>query len=367
MKILQVNYFNIDIIYNFLKSLKDNEDYKNYIFMSNIVKLYENASVSFVIDDISLFEYYIMKLKYRYITEFNRNSNIIFDDKDNELDKLCKQYIARYKNPNNLPVFYIKGNCTVTLTGCDLIDSSLLGIDPRVLFKSISNNYDLEDIYEVTDKLGSIFVNGFINGFYKYFMDTCTYIDLLSDYGIEKTILSYGKENTAIPLSIKTPFFTTSFVNDDLTNLSDKFKIFKEKNTYDSLTNIYFEFVINTNLYEFLNQANLLPTRCIISTDNFNTLLKEENIEYNKNKNVNTGKNSKESIEIEILKNVVENLSDKSDLVRRFCYLSGKTKIKYMIRITVDDVNKYLIPNEADHPIFTKIIDLVSGIYRAMT
>ena len=311
MEIKNINYLNLDTLYDIVIDKFYDQNFKEVKFGKNFSRLLNHVAITLELDNITQYEYIFLKMFCTNITKFE-NAHIDMDEVNNKYPEISDSFskwtnlLSSMENDNNkfnifrsmVPMGLIFGNTIVTLSGEQI--ASIISLEPRDFFikasknKCIITNQDpsknkLDPQYKSNiyndDDVKNYIISEFINSFYKFLLDKSTSIDLASDsYNFNRFLIT-TKNNIKL-LNLRNPYMMIDFSEDSTDYIINKLKEYKSINKQKKFTieNTYFEISICSDLSVFfelfellpLNKFNVLESLSIPSSES----LKTENIPY---------------------------------------------------------------------------------------
>lgn len=304
MIIQSIKLLNFDLFYYMVKEKFKDEQYRNNIFRSHVTQIYDEMEIVMSIHNISMYEYLFLKMYSYKITEFGPDkkyniSSSVFDQTSHgtpfgdQLEDL-NSLLASMKESGiddemvnlSAPAGMLTGNCIITLQGASV--SNVIGTTPEQFFIKASKGscvkdngrYDaksMDDSYDpnTDENLSNYIVESFIKSFYEFMNDRIQAVDLISDFMINKTMLSQVNESGNVCLfTVSNPYLQLNFTTEDIQKMAEKVKTAKEELRKEGNVLMYnmkgteYHVVIQSSLYNFFLIYNALPKTSLRATDN---------------------------------------------------------------------------------------------------
>lgn len=368
MVINDVSYNNLDMLYDAIIQASNNTQYGRKLG-ENMNKLLSHCSITFNINDLTIFETYIMKL-------FSNDNNMIITNSYLSLESTNEKYAEMINQLDNLSImmnndndlsikvnelFYFTGhifkNVIVTFTGISLCN--IIGVLPDIWFKETlltekSNGTNLPDALPCTKNLLDGIVNSLVNNFYSFMEKTVNRIDLAVDSYINSNYYSYANNNdTNVNLAeVLTPFGSLLFFGDRASNLSNDIQKCKNVFKYNTApadsnylsysyknTNIYF--VINCTFYAFLEMFLSLPSNFFVDNQDFKTLFADSaNLII---PNFLTSYKMRLSNNIKNIIDIRKDVSSSQETsLMRYNYIPLNSSFKFTMKLSLNDISSTL-------------------------
>ena len=403
MEIKNINFLNIDTLYQIVLDKFYDQNYQNVKFGRNLSQLLNHMAITLELSDVTAYEYLYLKMYSTNITKlYNKNYNIkyyeknyseVYDtiisfltflsniDMDNSITN--NEGMDNYLSPSGL----ILGDCVVALSGSQL--ASIISLEPRDFFIKASNNKCVivnddpmknkldpdYNIYE-DENIKNFIISEFLTGFYKFLSEKATFIDLASDSFNFGKFLSKSRNSQINILNMRNPYIMCSFNDDKPDVIISNLKKYKELNLDKDFTikNTYFEISICSEFGVFFELIENLPYDKFICLESLNIpSLNSCDISYIpecpdiwKDKYRNRYNGRMENIVIDINKKYAvseQNLIKRLELTRNYIPYS------YSLLLSLDDINNYLNSyikeneNSKDY-IIQKTISLIKEIIK---
>lgn len=352
MKIDSIELCNINTLYNLLSEIKDT-DHKGVVFGRNMNNLLKHLSITMEVSDISLLEAYYLKqyccgdfvlnnTKIDLLAEGPDNGPIstIIKAMDVDSDIEIKPGILF------LQLNKIKCNCFISLSGSTLCNifstfpenffrSLFTDLDNRVLLTHIKN----EDLEKVNNKI----IELFLKSFFKYCNEKSSYIDILSDYGIEKEYYKYGEIDTATLSTVQTIRGGFNLAARDTDDIGIQIDLIKEKllelRKEDIINSTKLIYTCNSSLNAFLKLFLSINIDYFIDTEDIKKVIsKDEYIFpscFNKYK-IRLNANIDELVEMKNKK--LEELNGEMNF-SKFGNLLLNSTINYSLKLSLTDID----------------------------
>lgn len=279
MQISEVNFFNLDELYEIVVNNMNNSMKQYGKFMMNFHQLLNRVSINFSIKELSQYEYVFLKLYSSSISTptFKPASDEYIESNYSDLKDSVKQVKTLLESINEdnsleapissgfyLPSGLITTDCVVSFTGSQLI--KFVTLEPIKFFMKMSNNKCIVNekpnfsygkiLYSDEDFKNNI-ISLFLNSFYKFMHEKATYVDKLSDEPLYDLFKKYNKEVS--PLSIRGTNILFDFSTDDISTFKSRCDIVKNSKNENMLNDTKIEFVINTEFAIFVELLSILP------------------------------------------------------------------------------------------------------------
>lgn len=323
MNIETVDICNINTLYSLFTEIKHTEVYKDKTLGRNMNNLLEHMSISMVVSDISILDAFYLKqfAKGEFILE-----NVEFENKeDDELSKIIDSLSSIIKAMNNDTdisvkpgnLFYTAKNlrckCRVLFTGTTLCN--IFSAIPERFFASIFPTFEEKVLLdnrpnEDLELLQNEIIKSFIINFTKFCNERTNYIDLLSDYGVEKEYYIYNQDSLCTLSTVQTMVGGFNLAARDTDDLAEQLQLIKAK-------------VLDLGEEKFLNTTKLIFT-CHTSLELFLHLFLAIDIDY--------------IVDYEDIKKVIS----KNEYTFPEYFLKYKTRLSEKLTNLYEYKNKYL-------------------------
>ena len=365
MVVQNVEMSNIDKLYEAIAIGKHNPDYDQKIY-DNINRLLSHVTITFFIDDLTLFEEFIIKVF--------TNSEIIpvatFYDNEALGDKY-KQVIDNILTLSNsinhdadikysIGQYFLTAGCItkriiLSLSGSQLF--SIFSMMPDVFFmKTFGYQSNSDFSPEILDYkvLEDSLITNFVNNFYSYYQSYVNKIDTVFDSYININFYCFiDDKKTSVALSdVVSPTGSISFFGDkanniqtDITHTSSVFLdvIDDVRGLMYKSINLYF--VINCSFYVFLEMFIALPNVFFIDHQDMKLLFREDAkmiIPEGLDKY-----NMRLSSKLGDIKKMKDEVSSKPEAnLTRYKFIPLNTSIKFSIKISLNDISSTLLKYE---------------------
>jgi len=288
MKIDSLSLLNIDVLYDILSEI-DNNDTNVLdgvrLLGSNAYNIYSHCAVTFQVSEISIIDYFYLKKMSNEISNFIRdiefnseyflsNYNVINKSTIEFLDKkMASDVDAMFFISNILPAGFNLGKCSITFSGNGLyvfFDSGA-----KKFFFDADNNCisdkKLRLDYKISEEnLTNQFCSTFINQFYKYMLNDYEKMDLVS-LKYEDRYFNNHASTKPILISLRAPICSINFLQDESADISKKVNRLTNYINNDTsksyLDDISVEFLCNTTFGTFLELFNMLDSALFINIE----------------------------------------------------------------------------------------------------
>lgn len=365
MIIQRILLANIDELYEAIAIGKHNPEYGHKLG-PNINNLLQRACITFDINDITLFELYMLK-KFTNVSviipqaSFYDNEALgekytkIIDNMIKLSDTINHDDDIKYDiNQYFLTTGCISKNVTISLSGTSLF--SVFGTMPDLFFMEVFGfQSDIDFSSSILDYkvLEEAIINKFVNNFYSFLNNDVNIIDMVTDSYINSNFYSYiDNSSDEISVSISdviTPYGSLNFfgekskdISSNISKISELFKsVVSDTRAYPyKTTNIYF--VINCSFYAFLEMYLALPRSFFIDTQDVK-LLFDENSKLVIPKGL-----SKYSMRIgtklkDIRDMMLEISSNRSNNLIRYKYIPLNSYFKFSMKLSLDDISSTIL------------------------
>lgn len=363
MIIQRVLLSNIDELYEAIAIGKHNPEY-GHKPGSNINNLLQRVSITFDIDDITIFELFILKrftnasviipqasfydneaLGERYtdvIDNMIKLSDIINHDSDIKFN--INQYF--------LTTGCLSKNVTVSLTGTNLF--SIFGTMPDLFFMQA---FDFQVDSDFTPKINDYkvleetIINKFVNNFYSYLQSTVNNIDMVTDSYINSNYYSFIDDSeTNVSISdVNTPYGSLHLFGDKSKDANETIPKMKELFTdiVDDVRAFPYRateicFVVNCSFYTFLEMSLALSRNFFIDNQDFKTLFIEDS------KMIVPKGLTKYSMRIGTKLNDIRNMvsevsSSKANNLIRYKFVPLNTCFKFSMKLSLNDISSDIL------------------------
>lgn len=365
MIVQNVEMSNIDKLYEAIAIGKHNPDYDKKIY-DNINKLLSHTTITFFIDDLTLFEEFIMKVftNSEIIPVATFYDNEALGDKykqviDNILtlsDSINRDADIKY----SIGQYFLTAGCItkriiLSLSGPQLF--SIFGMMPDVFFmKTFGYQSNSDFSHEILDYkvLEDSLITNFVNNFYSYYQSYVNKIDAVIDSYIHSNFYSFiDDKKTSVALSdVVSPTGSISFFDDktdniqtDITHTSSVFLdvIDDVRGLMYKSINLYF--VINCSFYAFLEMFIALPNIFFIDHQDMKLLFREDAkmiIPEGLDKY-----NMRLSSKLGDIKKMKDEVSSKPEAnLTRYKFIPLNTSIKFSMKISLNDISSTLLKYE---------------------
>jgi hypothetical protein len=384
MIINDLKIMNMDIFYDIIRKKLDNPATNKTMFGRNFSQLLNHVSVVMELSDVTDFEYIFLKMYCTSVTErYLYFGNRISSDSflrdtypeiyleaikpflplvSPELDKFGKERFTRIL----LPPGMCTSRCVVTISGESLI-SIFTTLDPTEFFikatngKCMKENTDgdntrvqFKEEYNLdTEEFNNYMISTFLSKFYKFIVDRCEYVDMITDAYNHSSFIDVTYNNVT-PTSIVSPFFAIDLIHDDVDQLPDMMSTHRTITTHIYnpksliMDSTYFEFSISSMFDVFIRIFEILPYDKFTSIESFKILLNKSmecNIppcppqlcgEYSSRYSNRTS-----ALHKSIMTAYGKNTNQYLKLLE---LIEPYTKIKYVIRLSFSDIDNYIVP-----------------------
>ena len=284
MFIEQVSLYNVDTLFDIVSDIFENENFSNKMFERRLISLYSNISINMMIKHISFIEYYHLKaiLQENSVSKFREIRSNIIEHVGSTYPELTSSVRMMKRTINEddfirlLPAGCMPGSCEIKISGRDL--SMIFEMDPmRKFFLELVpqdklqhrdhtfNREEVKNMFKdgvVTDINIENFINTkFMENFYKNLIVNHDYIDLLSDFSIQKYFYSES------PIKLISIDDVTSPLKDNF-NMSNMIETVKDNHTI-LLDEVTLTFAMKSRFYTFLNMYNTLPKNMFTNIETF--------------------------------------------------------------------------------------------------
>ena len=284
MFIEQVSIYNVDTLFDIVSDIFENENFSNKMFERRLISLYSNISINMMIKHISFIEYYHLKsiLQENSVSKFREIRSNIIEHVGSTYPELTSSVRMMKRTINEddfihlLPAGCIPFSCEIKISGRDL--SMIFEMDPmRKFFLELVpqdklqhrdhtfNREEVKNMFKdgvVTDINIENFINTkFMENFYKNLIVNHDYIDLLSDFSIQKYFYSES------PIKLISIDDVTSPLKDNF-NMNSMIETVKDNHTI-LLDEVTLTFAMKSRFYTFLNMYNTLPKNMFTNIETF--------------------------------------------------------------------------------------------------
>lgn len=365
MIVQNVEMSNIDKLYEAIAIGKHNPDYDQKIY-DNINRLLSHVTITFFIDDLTLFEEFIIKVF--------TNSEIIpvatFYDNEALGDKY-KQVIDNILTLSNsinhdadikysIGQYFLTAGCItkriiLSLSGSQLF--SIFSMMPDIFFmKTFGYQSNSDFSPEILDYkvLENSLITNFVNNFYNYYQSYVNKIDTVVDSYIHNNFYSFiDDKKTSVSLSdVVSPTGSISFFGDKTDNIqtgiSHTSSVFLD--VIDDVRGLMYKsinlyFVINCSFYAFLEMFVALPNTFFIDHQDMKLLFREDA------KMIIPEGLDKYSMRLSSklgdIKKMKDEVSSKPEAnLTRYKFIPLNTSIKFSMKISLNDISSTLLKYE---------------------
>lgn len=302
MEIKNINFLNLDTLYQIVVDKFYDTNYDKIKFGRNLPQLLNHIVITLELSSVSEYEYLYLKMYSTSITKMN--------DKRYDINYIQKNYPEVYDSTLKLltlfstidqekdtkarsldmdsyftPAGMIIGDCIVTLSGSQL--ASIISLEPRDFFIKASNNKcvivnedptknkldpDYKSQIYTDESVKNFIISEFITGFYKFLTEKATFIDLASDSFNCGKFLSLNNTKKVKMMNLRNPYVMCEFNEDDPSVIISNLNRYKELNFPKKFTinNTYFEFSVRSDFGTFFELMNILPYEKFICLENLN-------------------------------------------------------------------------------------------------
>lgn len=413
MEIKNVNFLNLDTLYDIVVDKFYDDNYKEIKFGRNLSQLLNHIVITLELSSVSKYEYIFLKMYTTSITKLtnlqydveyiSKNYPEIFDNVYRLLSLLTsisedkciyKDEIDSYLIPSGL----VTGDCIVTLSGPQL--AYIITLEPRDFFIKASNNAcviinedspsknkinpDYKNMIYEDESLKNYVIAEFLKGFYKFIMDKVTYIDLASDGFNYQRFLSKVQKDKIRVLNLRNPYFMCDFIEDQPKDIIMNLKNYRNDNIEKSFTinNTSFEISICSDFGVFFELMNILPYDRFLTMEGFkiptSESIKLDNIPLCPESIKATFENRYNGRMTSLVKDIETKYGSDNQLIKRMEMTQNYISYSYIILISLYDIDKYLNGYITDHKnskdyivkktiaIINQIISFTMSIYGKM-
>lgn len=376
MEITNINFLNLDTLYQIVIDKFYDHNYNNVKFGRNLTQLLNHVVISLDLSSVSEYEYIYLKMYSTTITKlYNRRYNIdyinknypdvsdslfkwltILDtiDKDNDIKS---DTMTGYFSPSGS----IVGDCCISLSGSQI--ASIITLEPMDFFikasdsKCVIANEDpsknkldpnYKDKIYTDESVKNFIISEFLTKFYKFLTEKATLIDLASDsFTNGKFLLCDNKKKVKL-MNLRNPYVMCDFVEDDLKTIVENMKRYKESAMPKEFTinNTQFEILVCSEFCVFFELMNILPYEKFISLENLNIPASESLDINNAPKCPDEWERKYENRFYGRIKAFVSELNRSydthSNVIKRLAMTENYIPYSYSILLSLDDIDKYL-------------------------
>ena len=372
MEVKSINFLNLDTLYDIVLEKYYDINLRNEHYGRNLQQLLSHIEIILNLGEVSQYEYIFLKMYCNNITklenrEFNLenieknyekiNNNIIrlltFLSSIGENDKTVDY--DSYLSPSGI----ITGNCSVSLTGTNLVN--IFTIDPLSFFITASENDciiqsenpndnkpdpEYKNKIYTDERIKNYIISEFLHGFYKFMNSRITYVDLVCDTFNIKNFLTLSNVNDMRVINLRNPYVICDFTEDNTNDILEHLKIYKTLNETSDFTikNTEFEICVNSYFGVFFEFMNILPYNKFITFDSFNDTSNQSLIGMNIPECPDELKelfNLRYNTRLKDL-NLDINKNYSSDGLKRALLTENYITFKFIIKLSLEDIDRYL-------------------------
>lgn len=377
MEINNINFLNLDTLYQIVVDKFYDHNYSNVKFGKNITQLLNHIVITLELSNVSEYEYIYLKMYSTSITElYNRRYNIehmkknypdVFDtmikwltllDNINRDQDIKSDNMIGYFSPAGCVV----GDCSITLSGFQI--ASIITLEPMDFFIKASDNKcvivnedpaknKLDANYKNSiysdESIKNFIVAEFLTKFYKFLSKKATDIDLASDSFVSgKFLLSDNKKKFKL-MNLRSPYVMCDFVDDDPSTTIKNLKMYKELGMDKEFTRKYTQFEISvcSEFGVFFELMNILPYEKFISLENFN-IPASESLDLKKAPKCPAEWDGKYENRYNgrlgaFLSDLNNKYDDHTNMIKRLSMTENYIPYSYSLLLSFDDMDRYLI------------------------
>lgn len=375
MIVSRVSHSNIDELYEAILIAQNNPTYTKDMG-DNLIVMLRNASITMDINDVSIFEAYMLKMfsndQNLWITDRRIDVNGC-GDKNSVIFKSVDQLARSMLNDNDIEIKpagvlfntgNIKTDLTLTFTGVTLFN--IISTLPDQFFKryniqqakAVGNeNITVDNALSVTEvDFGEAFsnyiVNEFANHFWDFFKKNVSVIDVCSDSFIDSNYYAFTSTSNrdVVLANIDTPYGSASFIHDD-ENLQDSIdkckealKIIPDDKRALPYKLVNLSFVINCDFYTFLEMFLALPSSYFINKQDLKLLFAKNTITFD---HIYSTYKTRIATKLnDVMKVKAEASSDIKNTLIRYNSIPLLSSFKFTIRLNLNDIRNELLRYE---------------------
>ena len=344
MKVTLISYKHLIHYYQRISKLITPREY----FKDHLGETLYDVDLEFAVEDLSEYEYMIMKRLGYDVTPFEWKGTFYSEEKNSRISLLLKESVMQLEEPLQgkidfkryfSPSFYNKGNCIVSFTGNDL--AIFMNNNPLQFFSTITGGKctDQKDAMTEEDSLtilNSEFFDGYVHGIHNTEIE-----DNLILYFVKKfymNMLHYVQT---------TDILSDFYLKDDFDQITDPVDVYSvsSKEIHPDRSII---FTAKSSFATYFQLLNLLPRDSIITTTPLlgvrsNTELSLKNTPSELYGYLKENKETLKSIKSAINKLEVDHYVVKGEELSWFTYTYNYAQIKYIFKIKMSEVEGILL------------------------
>lgn len=360
---------NLDLLEDAFNTGISNTNGMTKDFGRNLPLLLSHIKISFIINEISILEAYMLK---RFCNGDLIDIETYMDD--NKIDKNKYQITHRTmqslfllnKNINEdndvsvkpgvllFPSKCVEKKCLITFQGQNVL--SIIGSlvrTPDCFFIQLKNAMAQNPEKSKDEIISDLLIHSLMKEFYTFMITKIQYIDVLTDSTLDSVYLKHAKENTndLVSLShVNTIYGDIPFINidgvayanslDEIDRNMTATKLIGNKDLTMNTTEIFF--VCNTSFYTFMELFLYLPIGCIVeSTDIKITYSSDEYIIPQEMKKYQSR-----------ITSIIEKMRDervsvsKDNNIDNYNLIPLNTRVQYSIRFKLSEISNILMTLE---------------------
>jgi hypothetical protein len=341
---------------------QNNKKFLDGKFGRNLFALYNNIEITYILEDVSLYEAFLLK---RFASRTTRLSNLQFLKEYTEITGAPKKFTAfvyALQHDEKIPytpekhdychlygpTYFIHGDMTITLTGGDLV--KLFDMDPTPFFQAASDGKCVQFVGEGEIKVPELLpfkfepsmitktlIDLFLDRFQRDSVEFISRVDMFTDIANHNF---FSNHDTLIRLAyMKNPYAKLNFKGSHWkATLSEApAELKKHKKSFDE--NTYLTFEVYSHFSTFLDLYDKLPKRMFILIEDVKAAAQFQEIYI-----PSIFDDFKEHFtkRYEELNEYIQSIADFPYLRYQYTYLNAP--IAYSIELSLYEFNVYIAP-----------------------
>lgn len=377
MEVSSILYKNFDLLYR-VASETDfvGSERAGFRFGCMYRDVLNNVSITLQIKDVTMSEYFFMKLHYSHVTKLSKfmfNQNFSKNKYNNEINKTVKSLNSLLETFSDhtkldysdsiLPMGVLTCDVGIIITGNDLL--RLISNDMGMLFKSVTDgnavekvdeygNYTLKQDYYLTDdykeKLDTFIINKFTNDLYNSILTVVSRSDHGSELFLANTIQRSTKQERIGLTEISNPYFTLNII-DDAKNITSQLSEYKQlnKGMDFTLNNTMFKFTMVTPVRVMIELLDIIPKGSLLFY-NVNNLNNGKRIsDYNEIPPCPNGLEALGKRYLDKMSDVIDTIyetysKDQKEVITKILLSRPFDDVAFELQLSFNDINNFIAP-----------------------